>query len=121
MRASKALLIGAICIGLLLTTTITQAAVVYDTFYVELSANNVVNRSNSGGTGFNNGEWFEYTDPAGGPNWWNQWFFNNRDIAGSKWIEWKIFPEGDPNSVSSWLLIIAAGIGLIRPNPRSPI
>lgn len=98
MYINKTLLLGIICIGLLLTSTVTQAAPVYDVFSVQLNSNNTVDPFNSGGSGFAGGTWFEYTDPTGGPNWWNQWFFNSPDIAGSKKIEWNILIEGDPIS-----------------------
>lgn len=99
MRIGKTQLAGAILAGLLLVSTITQAAPVIDTFFVSLDPNNIVNPAESGGTGFNDGTWYQYTDPAGGPAWWNQWFFNSPDIVGSKWIEWNINTQGSPDSI----------------------
>jgi hypothetical protein len=93
----KAGFLGIIFLSLLTASFVAQATVVHDDFFVELDANNTV--IGGGGSGFDNGTWFEYRDPAGGPNWWNQWFFNSPDILGSKWIEWEIFPEGDPDAV----------------------
>jgi hypothetical protein len=93
IRINKTLLLGVICIGLLLTSTVTQAAPVHDEFFVWLDPPNII--SQGSGSGFAQGTWFEYTDPTAGPNWWNQWFFNSPDIAGSKEIEWNISIEGD--------------------------
>lgn len=101
MQILKKLLLG-VCLGLLLTASVAQAGVVHSEFLVQLNPDNTVTPGPPAlNSGFDNGNWFEYTDPGGGPNWWNQWFFNSPDIPGSKWIEWDIFmePLGDPIGV----------------------
>jgi hypothetical protein len=52
---NKTLLLGVICIALLLTSTVTQAALVHDDFVVQLNPPNIVNPFNSGGSGFDGG------------------------------------------------------------------
>ncbi len=98
MFVNKTLLLGAICIGLLLSPSVAQPSVVHDTFFVTLNPDNTVDQPSSGGSGFDGGTFFVYSDPAGGPNWWNQWFFNSPEILGSKTIEWQIGFEGVPDT-----------------------
>jgi hypothetical protein len=71
----------------LAAASVASAQVVHDDFFGDVDTSD--NTVTGGGTGFNNGEWFEYPQPTG-PTWWNQWFFNNERIEGSKRIEYDI-------------------------------
>ena len=47
-----------------------------ESFFVQMESDNTVVVAESGGTGWNGGEWFPYPY-ATGETWWNQWFYDH--------------------------------------------
>ena len=95
----KKFMVHATGIALLSATFAVQSAVVESFFDVSLSAQNQV--LSSSGNGFENTTFYEYEDPAGGPSWWNAWFFNGADIKGWKDIYWDIQVDSPGNTVAA--------------------
>lgn len=126
MHINRIPLVVAFCAALSLPSSVAQPAPpVVSGFYITLDGNNVVDPTQSGGTGYPQpsaeGIFYEYPDdPAGGVPWWNQWFFNSAQIAGSKWITYDIVPTpGLPLPPPDTLIEIA--INYTTPSYTNPL
>lgn len=101
-------------------TSPASAQVVHDSYYVAVDANLNLVPSQSGGTGYNNGEWYYYENTV----WWNEWFYN-APYNPDRWKEIHIeflgqrFDPADPDMylefAVNWSTPEWSALGLGRP------
>ncbi len=101
-------------------TSPASAQPVHDTFYVAVDAGMNLVPSESGGSGYNGGEWYYYPDTV----WWNEWFYN-APYDPNRWKEIHIeflaqlLDPGDPDMflefAVNWSTPEWSALGLGRP------
>lgn len=111
-------LILCFAVAALAAPSLASAQVVHDQFF---GAIDTINNAVTGqGTGFEGGAWFEYPQPEA-PTWWNQWFFNNENITGSKWIEYDIkLTQPEPFPVDPTIEVAINWSGRDWTDPATP-